>query len=157
MPSNNRLGSLALAALLFLVIAGCGSNDDESDTATSSTSTPSTPSTQPTTTETTVSSTSTAETSTSTTGAPSTTEPQGSFAITYVCGNGDTGSADIPTEDIDEIDDIVNTIDLCETLGGLTEITFTAPCPSGDREWPVGATDGALPDFATIDFCENET
>lgn len=122
---------------------------------------PTTSSTDSTSTETTTSSsTTTAQTSTSTTEASSTTEttePQGSFAITYLCGNGDTGSADIPTEDIDEIDDIVNSTDLCETLGGLTEITFAAPCQSGDRVWPVGATDGELPDFASIDFCEDET
>ncbi|MDH3292838.1 MAG: hypothetical protein OER95_00790 [Acidimicrobiia bacterium] len=73
----------------------------------------------------------------------------------YACGNGETGSTDVPTDDIEEIDDIVNTIDLCEFRGGLTEISFTAPCPSGDRDVTVPATEGAVPDIATLDLCEN--
>lgn len=73
----------------------------------------------------------------------------------FVCGNGETGSSDVPTDDIEQIDDIVNTIDLCEFRGGLTEISFTAPCPSGDRDVTVPATDGAVPDIATLDLCEN--
>lgn len=78
------------------------------------------------------------------------------IAITYACGNGESGSADIPTNDIEEIDDIVNTIDFCEFRGGLSSISFTAPCPSGDRDVTIQAVDGGIPDIATLDLCENE-
>lgn len=61
----------------------------------------------------------------------------------------------MPTGDIEEIDDIVNTLDLCEFIGGLAEISFVAPCPSGDREVTVQAVNGGLPDIATLDLCEN--
>jgi hypothetical protein len=77
-----------------------------------------------------------------------------SIAIDYSCGDGSTGSADVPTGDLELIDDTVNTIYLCEFRGGLAEISLVASCPSGDRPVTVPASDAGLPDLATLDLCE---
>lgn len=61
----------------------------------------------------------------------------------------------MPTDDIEAIDEFVNTIDLCEFIGGLAEISFIAPCPSGDRQVTVAASAGEVPDIATLDLCED--
>lgn len=130
-----RVTPVLLTLLIFAGLAGCG-DDDEVATSTTSTTTGST-------------------TTASATTASTTTEGPDSIVVAFVCGNGETGSTDVPTGDIEQIDDIVNTIDLCEFREGLAEISFTAPCPDGDREVTVPATDGALPDIATLDLCEN--
>lgn len=160
---NQRAVTVLLIGLLILVLAGCGDDDDGATTTTSTTTTSSTTTTtssattSTSTTTTTVGSTSSTQPTTAST-APATsqsatTEPM--ITIGYLCGDGDTGSTDVATGDIEEIDDIINTIDLCEFKGGLTEISFTAPCPSGDREVTVVTVDGAVPDIATLDLCEN--
>ena len=61
----------------------------------------------------------------------------------------------MPTDDIEQIDEFVNTIDLCEFRGGLAQISFVAPCASGPREIVVTAVEGELPDLATLDLCED--
>lgn len=61
----------------------------------------------------------------------------------------------VPTNDIEQIDEFVNTIDLCEFLGGISQISFIAPCASGDRRVNVAAVDGELPDIATLDPFED--
>lgn len=161
MPATSKtFTTLALVVGLSLAAAACSDdNDDTTSTTESTTSTTDTTTTTESTTSTTDSSTSESTTSTtgSTTTESTTTTTEPTISIDYVCANGDTGSAEFTTDDEDQIDDFVNGTDLCETLGGLTEISFTAECPSGDREVTVGATDGALPDFATIDYCEDDS
>ena len=90
------------------------------------------------------------------TAADGTDMPAESIAITYTCGNGESGDADAPTPNMEELDDVVNTIDFCEGREGLVSVAFTAACPSGDRDVTVEAVDGGLPDIATLDLCENE-
>ena len=156
---SSRTTSLVLAGLLTLGLIGCG-DDDEGTTTTSAESTSSsatsttTTTTSTTTTESTTASTESTTTTTESTTSQSTTQ-DATIDVDYVCGDGDTGSAEFSTDDIEEIDDLVNSTDLCEFKGGLIEISFTAPCPSGDREVTVMAIDGAVPDIATLDLCEN--
>lgn len=154
--------SLLVSCLFLLVLVGCGDGDETSTTTTTATTEATTTAStstsgQPTTASTAAPTTSSTAASTSTTAstASQTTSTEPSIAITYRCGDGDTGSADIPTDDIEQIDDIVNTIDFCEFKGGLVEISFTAPCPSGDRDVTVPTDEGAVPDIATLDLCEN--
>ena len=80
---------LLLTCLLILVLVGCGYDNEEATTT----------------------STTTAESTASSTQSTA-TEP--TITINYRCGDDDTGSSDIPNDDLEEIDDIVNTIDLCE-------------------------------------------
>ncbi len=158
--TSSRTTTLALAGLLALVPIGCG-DDDEGTTTTTAESTSSSASsttsatTITTTTESTTASTESTTTTTEPTTTQSTTPEEATIIIDYVCDDGDTGSAEFSTDDIEEIDDFVNATDLCEFKGGLIEISFTAPCPSGDREVTVMAIDGAVPDIATLDLCEN--
>lgn len=91
---------------------------------------------------------------------PTTTDDEAGIEIDVACVDGEpavTATTPLPVSDIEEIDDIVNTIDFCEGVGGLASVSFTAPCPSGDREVIVAAVGGALPDIATLDLCENES
>lgn len=149
-----RATPLLLAGLLVNGLLGCG-DDDEAATTTTTAESTTTQSATTTTTDSTTTQSVTTTTTESTTTQTATTEAPDAIAITFTCGNGETGSTDVPTGDIEQIDDVVNTIDLCEFRGGLTEISFTAPCPSGDRAVTVSASDGALPDIATLDLCEN--
>jgi hypothetical protein len=130
-----------LVAVLLLVLLGCGDDDAVGTTSTENSLPP---------------------LDSTTTGPPgppppseSTTTIPDSISVAYVCGNGEDGSAEIPAGDLEVVDDAVNTIDLCEFRGGLAEISLTAPCPSGDRDVTVPAVDGAVPDFATLDLCED--
>lgn len=155
-----RAASLAFVALLALGLVGCGDDDEGTTTTATAESTSSSATSTTTTTTSTTTTESTTATSESTTTAPESTTsqsttPDATINIAYLCGDGDTGSAEFSTDDIEEIDDFVNATDLCEFKGGLIEISFTAPCPSGDRDVTVAATDGAVPDIATLDLCEN--
>ena len=150
---SSRATSLVFAALLALGLTGCG-DDDEGTATTTAAPTSSTTTSTTTTIESTTTSTESATTATASTTGPSTT-PDVTISIDYTCGDGDTGSAEFSTDDIEEVDDFVNAADLCEFKEGLIEISFTAPCPSGDRDVAVAATDGAVPDIATLDLCEN--
>jgi hypothetical protein len=91
---------------------------------------------------------------------PTTIDDEAGIEIDVSCVDGEpavTATTPLPITDIEEIDDIVNTIDFCEGAGGLASVSFTAPCPSGDRDVVVVAVGGALPDIATLDLCENES
>ena len=149
--------SLLLTGLLALSMIGCGENDEGTTTTTAESTSSSATSTTTATTSTTTTESTTASTKSTTTESTTSqsTTTDATINIDYVCGDGDTGSAEFSTDDIEEIDDFVNATDLCEFKGGLVEISFTAPCPSGDREITVIAIDGAVPDIATLDLCED--
>ncbi len=148
-----------IVALVSLIVAGAvllmlGSRGDDGSDALSATPAttpssvlPSAPSTLP-------GSTTPPTTAEPTTGKSPAVPAVLSIAIDYSCDDGSNGSAEVPTGDLELIDDTVNTIDLCEFRGGLAEISFVASCPSGDRPVTVPATDGGLPDLATLDLCE---
>ena len=76
--------------------------------------------------------------------------------VTQTCGNGTSSQMGLATNDPEQIDDLVNTFDLCEGQGGLASITYPVDCGDGPREVTLDTVDGALPDIATIDSCEND-
>ena len=154
---SSRTTSLLLTGLLALGMIGCGEDDEGTTTTTAESTSSSATSTTTATASTTTTESTTAGTESTTTESTTSqsTTTDATINIDYVCGDGDTGSAEFSTDDIEEIDDFVNATDLCEFKGGLVEISFTAPCPSGDREVTVIAIDGAVPDIATLDLCEN--
>ena len=167
-PTGNERARIWSAVLVVIGLAtfglaGCGddASEDETTTTAASTATSAESTTSGTSTSrsssTTEATTSTAQ-STPTTGQSSSTESTGrdsTIAVDYRCGSGETGTVSVPTTDIEAIDEFLNTLDFCEFRGGVVEISFVAPCPSGDREVTVTAVDGAIPDIATLDLCEN--
>lgn len=80
-------------------------------------------------------------------------DPAAPNDVAFVCADGSTGTVSTDTEDVEQIDDYINTIDLCEGVGGLQSISFEASCGDFKRTVTVGA-EGGVPDIATIDYCE---
>lgn len=74
--------------------------------------------------------------------------------VTQTCGDGTSGPLELETGNPEQIDDLVNTFELCEGAGGLTSITYTVDCGGVVREVTLDAAEGMLPDVATIDACE---
>lgn len=163
-----------LVAVLALIAAGCADDDDDvavtDPTVEDTTPTPddseATPTPEePTPTPSAEDETPTPDAEASPTPEEATPEPtsgddEAGIEIDVACVDGEpavTATTPLPVTDIEEIDDIVNTIDFCEGAGGLASVEFTAPCPSGDRDVVVVAVGGALPDIATLDLCENES
>ncbi len=88
-----------------------------------------------------------------TTGTAPEQDASADIEVAYVCADGSTGSTATDTEDVDQIDDYINGIDLCEGVGGVQSISFPASCGDLERTVTVGA-EGGVPDIATIDYCE---
>ncbi len=84
---------------------------------------------------------------------PDTGDAAGQIDVGYTCVDGSTGATATNSNDPDQIDDYINSIDLCEGSGGLSEISFEAPCGDVNRPVTVGA-EGGVPDIATVDYCE---
>lgn len=163
-----------LVAVLALIAAGCADDDDDDVAVTDPTVEDTTPTPddseaaptpeEPTPTPSAEDETPTPDAEASPTPEEATPEPtsddEAGIEIDVACVDGETAvtaTTPLPVTDIEEIDDIVNTIDFCEGAGGLASVEFTAPCPSGDRDVVVVAVGGALPDIATLDLCENES
>ncbi len=86
---------------------------------------------------------------------PSTLSPDAvRLTVTQTCGDGTAGPLDLETDDTEQIDDLVNTFELCEGAGGLASITYAVDCGGVVREVTLAVVEGTLPDVATIDACE---
>ncbi len=148
-----RTMNVVVVIILAIGLVGCSDGGDgTTDTTAEQTSLSSASST---TTEATSTSTESTTTTTQSTTSNSTATEDAVIVIDYLCEDGDTGSAEFSTDDIEELNQFLDVIDLCEFKGGLTEISFTAPCPSGDREVTLAANDGTIPPIDSLDLCEN--
>lgn len=86
---------------------------------------------------------------------PTTLSPDDArLIVTQTCGDGTSGPLELETGNPEQIDDLVNTFELCEGAGGLASITYPVDCGGVVREMTLAVVDGALPDVATIDSCE---
>lgn len=89
------------------------------------------------------------------TNSPTTLSPDAvRITVTQTCGDGTSGPLELETGNPEQIDDLVNTFELCEGAGGLASITYTVDCGGVVREATLDVVEGTLPDVANIDACE---